>query len=192
MSDEIQLQHDEWFYASDQVKDAAIIKDYDAVAAEASENPEAFWAKRANELEWYAPWKQVLDRSQAPFFKWFVGAKTNIVHNAIKFTPGEGRIVVSASADENKVTVAVADSGIGIVPNDLTRIFERFFKTDRSRAVGGTGLGLAIAKHIVQAHGGRLWATSYEGKGSTFYFTMPREEPDPEPQAIDGSAVVDG
>jgi two-component system phosphate regulon sensor histidine kinase PhoR len=103
---------------------------------------------------------------------------TNIVHNAIKFTPPEGNITVSANADATKVTVAVTDTGIGIAPNDLTRIFERFYKTDRSRAVGGTGLGLAIAKHIVQAHGGAIWATSQEGKGSIFFFTMPRAEPE--------------
>lgn len=103
---------------------------------------------------------------------------TNIVHNAIKFTPAQGAITVTASADATHVTVAVADTGIGIAANDLPRIFERFYKTDRSRAVGGTGLGLAIAKHIVQLHEGRIWATSAEGKGSTFYFTLPRAEPD--------------
>ena len=103
---------------------------------------------------------------------------TNIVHNAIKFTPAQGTITVSATADGTEVTVSVADTGIGISTNDLPRIFERFFKTDRSRAVGGTGLGLAIAKHIVQAHGGRIWATSQEGRGSAFHFTMPRAEPE--------------
>jgi two-component system phosphate regulon sensor histidine kinase PhoR len=103
---------------------------------------------------------------------------TNILHNAIKFTPAGGTIIVSASADATQVTVVVSDTGIGIAPNDVPRIFERFFKTDRSRAVGGTGLGLAIAKHIVQAHGGSIWVSSQEGKGSIFYFTMPRAEPE--------------
>ena len=103
---------------------------------------------------------------------------TNIVHNAIKFTPPEGKVTVSAKADATHITVAIADTGAGIAPNDLPRIFERFYKTDRSRAVGGTGLGLAIAKHLIHAHGGTIWAASYEGKGSTFYFTLPREEPD--------------
>jgi two-component system phosphate regulon sensor histidine kinase PhoR len=103
---------------------------------------------------------------------------TNIVHNAIKFTPADGTITVAATADDQSVTVTVTDTGVGISPNDLERIFERFFKTDRSRAVGGTGLGLAIAKHIVHAHGGKIWATSHEGQGSIFYFTMPRAEPE--------------
>lgn len=115
---------------------------------------------------------------------------TNIVHNAIKFTPPEGKIRVSATSDDSKVTVAVADTGIGIASNDLPRIFERFFKTDRSRAVGGTGLGLAIAKHIVQAHGGEIWAESHEGGGSTFYFTMPRAEPNEEALAMPALPAV--
>jgi two-component system phosphate regulon sensor histidine kinase PhoR len=103
---------------------------------------------------------------------------TNLVHNAIKFTPAGGRIEVRATSDAAWVTVTVKDSGIGIAPHDLTRIFERFYKTDRSRAVGGTGLGLAIAKHLVQAHGGAIWAESQGGKGSVFYFTLPRAEPE--------------
>lgn len=107
---------------------------------------------------------------------------TNLVHNAIKFTPPGGQVWVSAqrAADAaDGVLVAVTDTGMGITAKDLPRIFERFFKTDRSRALGGTGLGLAIAKHIVQAHGGRIWAESVEGKGSTFYFTLPVAESSP-------------
>ena len=71
--------------------------------------------------------------------------------------------------------VAVSDTGIGIPTQDVQRIFERFYKVDRARTrnQGGTGLGLAIAKHLVEGHGGLLWATSEEGKGSTFYFTLP-------------------
>jgi len=104
---------------------------------------------------------------------------TNLIHNAIKFTPVGGTIRVSACADSpEQVTIAVADTGVGIAYDDLTRIFERFYKADRARAGGGTGLGLAIAKHIVQAHGGRIWAESLPGKGSTFYFTIPTTTPD--------------
>ena len=96
----------------------------------------------------------------------------NILHNAIKFTPA-GSITVSAEAQGDEAIITVADTGIGIPAADLPRIFERFYKADRSRASGGTGLGLAIAKHIVQAHGGRIWAESQEGAGSKFSFTLP-------------------
>jgi signal transduction histidine kinase len=72
------------------------------------------------------------------------------------------------------VVFAVADTGIGIAPADLPRVFERFYKVDRSRASGGTGLGLAIAKHLVQAQGGQIWAESAGvGQGATFCFTLP-------------------
>ena len=67
----------------------------------------------------------------------------------------------------------VSDTGTGIAREDLSRIFERFYKADRARTSKGTGLGLAIAKHIVEAHGGKIWAESREGKGSTIYFTLP-------------------
>jgi len=97
----------------------------------------------------------------------------NLIHNAIKFTPPGGEIVVGARLQEGLATVWVSDTGVGIAQEDLPRIFERFYKADRSRSGGGTGLGLAIAKHVVQAHGGRLWAESREGHGSTFYFTLP-------------------
>jgi two-component system phosphate regulon sensor histidine kinase PhoR len=99
---------------------------------------------------------------------------TNLIHNAIKFTPPKGSICVSAAASDNHtLLVKVVDSGVGIAPEDLPRVFERFYKADRSRSGGGTGLGLAIAKHIVQAHNGRIWVESRVGKGSTFYFTLP-------------------
>ena len=99
---------------------------------------------------------------------------TNLIHNAIKFTPAGGVITVSALARENStVMVKVADTGVGIAYEDQPRIFERFFKADRARSGGGTGLGLAIAKHIVQAHGGRIWVDSKPGRGSAFYFTLP-------------------
>lgn len=99
----------------------------------------------------------------------------NLVHNAIKFTPEGGAISVTAKTEEgsSEVVVAVKDSGVGIPASELDRIFERFYKADRARSGGGTGLGLAIARHLVQAHGGRIWARSKEGKGSTFYFTLP-------------------
>jgi two-component system phosphate regulon sensor histidine kinase PhoR len=98
---------------------------------------------------------------------------TNLMHNAIKFTPPGGQVTVSAEAVANEVVVAVRDTGVGIPEDALPRIFERFYKADRSRAGEGTGLGLSIAKHIVQGHGGRIWTESKEGKGSTFYFALP-------------------
>lgn len=102
----------------------------------------------------------------------------NLLHNAIKFTNPGGRIEIRAAARGDNVEFAVTDSGCGIAAADLARIFERFYKADRARVRGqgelrGTGLGLAIAKHTVEAHGGRIWAESVEGKGSTFYFTLP-------------------
>lgn len=98
---------------------------------------------------------------------------TNLVHNAIKFTPPDGKVNVSTELSESSVLVKVSDTGIGISEEDLPRIFERFYKADKARTGEGTGLGLAIAKHIVQAHGGNIWAESKESKGSTFFFTLP-------------------
>jgi two-component system phosphate regulon sensor histidine kinase PhoR len=98
---------------------------------------------------------------------------TNLVHNAVKFTPPGGRITVAARPTGEEVVFSVQDTGVGIPAEDLPRIFERFYKADQARTGGGTGLGLAIAKHVVQGHGGRIWAESVEGQGSTFYFTLP-------------------
>jgi two-component system phosphate regulon sensor histidine kinase PhoR len=118
----------------------------------------------------------------------------NLLHNAVKFTTHGGTVSVrtavldigagdpanlpEALADHpagHWLCVSVSDTGIGIPSQDLPRIFERFYKVDRSRTrnAGGTGLGLAIAKHLVEGHGGRLWADSTEGRGSTFSFTLP-------------------
>ncbi|MFZ1429548.1 MAG: ATP-binding protein, partial [Geminicoccaceae bacterium] len=91
----------------------------------------------------------------------------NLVSNAVKFT-ATGHVKVTARiADPSRFEIEVADTGIGIPAEDVSRIFERFYKADRARSSGGTGLGLAIAKHTVQAHNGRIWVESTEGKGST-------------------------
>lgn len=97
----------------------------------------------------------------------------NLVHNAIKFTLPGGEIMVSAYPSQNEVVFFVRDTGVGIPSEDLQRIFERFYKADRARSGGGTGLGLSIARHTVEAHGGRIWAESTPGAGSTFYFSIP-------------------
>jgi two-component system, OmpR family, phosphate regulon sensor histidine kinase PhoR len=97
----------------------------------------------------------------------------NLLHNAIKFTPEKGQVVVRAIQSAQAVQFSVCDTGIGIASNDLPRIFERFYKVDRSRASSGTGLGLAIARHLVEAHGGNIWVESELGKGSMFFFTIP-------------------
>jgi two-component system phosphate regulon sensor histidine kinase PhoR len=98
----------------------------------------------------------------------------NLVHNAVKFTPPGGQVTVAVERRGDEVAVSVKDTGAGIPPELLPRVFERFFKADRARATKGSGLGLAIAKHIVQAHGGRIWAESAgEGRGATFTFTLP-------------------
>jgi two-component system phosphate regulon sensor histidine kinase PhoR len=97
----------------------------------------------------------------------------NLMHNAIKFTPDRGRISIAAVSADDKITISVADTGVGIPQEDLPRIFERFYKVDRARGKSGTGLGLAIARHVVEAHGGRIWTESVEGKGAVFYFTLP-------------------
>jgi two-component system, OmpR family, phosphate regulon sensor histidine kinase PhoR len=101
----------------------------------------------------------------------------NLLANAAKFTPAGGRIEVGARATNGSVEFRVADSGVGIRPEHLDRVFERFYKTDVSRTGGGTGLGLAICKHLVLAHGGTIWAESAgEGQGATFCFTLERAQ----------------
>ncbi|GIV97348.1 MAG: PAS domain-containing sensor histidine kinase [Herpetosiphonaceae bacterium] len=111
-------------------------------------------------------------------------ALLNLLQNAVKFTPPGGKIsVVAAPATpsgsrqdgEQWVEIVVSDTGPGIPPEDLPRIFERFYKVDRSRTrgSGGMGLGLAIAKHLVEGHGGRIWAESTFGEGSSFHILLP-------------------
>ena len=92
----------------------------------------------------------------------------NLLHNAIKFTPNAGRVILQASLADDKVVFSVQDSGIGIPAGDLNRIFERFYKIDRARRSGGTGLGLAISRHLVEAHGGRFGQRASKGGAARF------------------------
>lgn len=96
----------------------------------------------------------------------------NIVHNAIKYTPEGGKIQIQAVGQGEEVVVSIADTGPGIPQDEQARIFERFYQVDKSRH-DGTGLGLAIARHIILAHGGRIWVESTQNHGSTFFFTLP-------------------
>ncbi len=100
----------------------------------------------------------------------------NLLDNAIKYTQSGGHVTILAAEKDGAIETAVADDGAGIAPEHLPHVFERFYRVDkaRSRELGGTGLGLSIVKHIVQSHGGRVWAESQIEKGSTFYFTLPR------------------
>ncbi len=101
----------------------------------------------------------------------------NLLGNALQYTPNGGQVKISASVDESFVEFSVEDTGIGIEPEHLPHVFTRFFRVDksRSRVGGGSGIGLTIAKRLIEASGGRIWATSDGiGKGSTFCFTLPR------------------
>jgi two-component system, OmpR family, phosphate regulon sensor histidine kinase PhoR len=99
----------------------------------------------------------------------------NLLDNAVQYTPPGGKIVLSAEALNDEVLFTVSDTGIGIPQADQPRIFERFYRVDvaRSREAGGTGLGLSIAKHLVEAHDGRIWVDSEVGVGSKFHFAIP-------------------
>lgn len=100
----------------------------------------------------------------------------NLLTNAIKYTPEGGQIWVNARGDGDRVIVNVTDTGIGIAPADLKHVFQKFYRVDNSdtRTIGGTGLGLYIAKMRTEAMGGKIWAESDFGKGSTFFISLPR------------------
>jgi two-component system, OmpR family, phosphate regulon sensor histidine kinase PhoR len=103
-------------------------------------------------------------------------AVLNLLHNAIKFTPSGGDVTLAAHRENGSLLVQVRDTGAGIAQSDLSRIFERFYKVDQSRASGGSGLGLALVKHAVEAHGGSVQVESEQTKGSTFTFRLPVNE----------------
>jgi signal transduction histidine kinase len=100
----------------------------------------------------------------------------NLLSNAVKFTPSGGRVDLSALAEDGRVEIAVADTGPGIPPEELERIFEEFEQATAGKKAEGTGLGLPLSRRLVELHGGRLWVESEPGKGSTFRFTLPTRQ----------------
>ena len=107
---------------------------------------------------------------------------SNVLTNALRYTPAPGTVLLTVRAASGAVQFSVCDSGVGIAADDLTHVFERFYRVDksRSRALGGSGIGLTIAKALVESMGGRMWADSQgPGQGSTFTFTLPIVEPNP-------------
>jgi signal transduction histidine kinase len=101
---------------------------------------------------------------------------TNLIGNAIKFSPPRETITISAKANSHSVIVQVRDNGIGIPPEELDNIWQRYYQAQHNgeRSAMGTGLGLHIAKQIIEKHRGKIWAESEGEKGSTFSFTLPR------------------
>ena len=101
---------------------------------------------------------------------------TNLLGNALRYTPRGGRVTIRVRPEQDVVAIAVVDTGVGIAASDLAHLFDRFFRADRSRAraSGGSGIGLTIARHLVEAHGGAIRAESPgPGRGATFTFTLP-------------------
>ena len=105
---------------------------------------------------------------------------SNLLHNAIKFTPYGGTITVAALSEKTCIKVTVADTGIGIPETEQGKVFDRFYQVDSSltRKVGGTGIGLNIAKEYIEMHGGSIWVYSGPMKGATFTVTVPRRRGD--------------
>ncbi|HEY3081900.1 MAG TPA: ATP-binding protein, partial [Chloroflexota bacterium] len=117
----------------------------------------------------------------------------NLVENAVKYSPDGGTVTVRGDAEGGEAVVSVSDEGIGIAPEDLGRVFDRFYRADGTavRKAGGTGLGLSICQGIVEMHGGRIWVESQPGVGSTFRFSLalagPGGSADPAPHTQEDS-----
>jgi signal transduction histidine kinase len=104
----------------------------------------------------------------------------NLVENAVSYSPDGAEIRLDAAREGDACVIRVIDSGPGIPPEDLTRVFERFYRVDRSRSQPGTGLGLAIVKHLVGLHGGRVEAANRPEGGAVFTVTLPLRQPPPD------------
>jgi signal transduction histidine kinase len=100
---------------------------------------------------------------------------SNVLNNAVRYTPPQGLVELSAAVDGAMLKILIADTGVGIPPEDLDRVFERFYRVEktRSRDYGGTGLGLSITRKLVEAHGGAIWLESMPGQGTRVWFTVP-------------------
>jgi len=107
-------------------------------------------------------------------------ALTNLIHNAIKYSPEGGKVSVIVFEKDGVVTIEIQDEGLGIPPEAIDKLFEKFYRVDNSdrRSIGGTGLGLAIVKEIIHFHGGEIGVKSQYGKGSTFTISMPASDSD--------------
>ena len=144
------------------------------LAADAAERLRLFAERQGVDLRVEAAPDLPLIRGDAPRLGQVV---VNLVHNAVKFSPDGGAVMVSTVADGDAIVLSVRDQGIGIPAAARDRIFERFYKVDRARqrpdAGGGTGLGLAIARHVIEQHGGHISVESTDGAGSTFHCIIP-------------------
>ncbi len=142
------------------------------VASQAAQIVQAHLARKNLALRVYIP--PALPRVEADQER-IAQILRNLLSNAILHTPSHGEISITASVIESMVKISVQDSGVGIAPEHLPYLFERFYRADssRARATGGTGLGLAIVKQVVQAHGGQIVVESRPGKGACFTFTLP-------------------
>ncbi|GAA3405974.1 HAMP domain-containing sensor histidine kinase [Paenibacillus hodogayensis] len=132
---------------------------------------EPLWSAKQLDIELELPALRIVADEDSLNQVWM-----NLLHNAIKFTPPEGRITITLAGDERQATVTVADTGIGIAPEDQQHIFRRFYKADASRQTSewsGSGLGLAIVKKIVGLHGGKIALTSRPGEGTSFHIQLP-------------------
>jgi PAS domain S-box-containing protein len=118
----------------------------------------------------------------------------NLISNAIKYSPNGGTIRIHGEADAQEVRIAVQDSGVGLRPDQLEHVFDRFYRADNAltRATQGAGLGLYLSRAVVEAHGGRIWAESQPGQGATFIFSLPRPHPSLSDDDIDpGQVIID-
>jgi signal transduction histidine kinase len=100
---------------------------------------------------------------------------SNYLLNAIKYSPGRDKVVVEVLLENGNVVVCVTDFGKGIPADEIDHLFERYYRAEKTNSVEGLGLGLFLSKQIIDAHNGRVWVTSEENKGSTFYFSIPAE-----------------